>query len=287
MGFKIITADERIKEKRNIKGAIFGPHGVGKTSLLNTFPDPSKVLFLNLEAGDLSVQDWPGISININDWQQAKDLAVLTGSPDKSAIPVNGQPQSYGQEHYDFVASENPELIELLSGIDILFWDSISVASRLCFKWAEGQPESFSKQGQKDVRGTYGLIGREIVQWLTKIQHTSGKSVWVVGGLDKKVDDFNRNIWTLQIEGTQGGLKLPGIFDEIISMVELKNENGQPYRAFICQHLNEWGYPAKDRSGRLDAIEKPHLGELMTKISGPVAPVADRFNYEMPEKEEV
>ena len=154
MTFKIITADERIKEKRNIKGVIFGPHGIGKTSLLNTLPDPSKVLFLNLEAGDLSVQDWPGISINISTWEQARDMACLVGGPDPAAAPINGQAQVYGQEHYNFVAGQNPDLVELLKTLDIHFWDSISVASRLCFRWSEGQPESFSERtGKKGQPG--------------------------------------------------------------------------------------------------------------------------------------
>ena len=291
MGFKIISPEERMAEKRHIKGVILGSHGVGKTSLLNTFPDPSKVLFLNLEAGDLSVQDWPGVSININTWEQARDLACLTGGPDPAAMPVKGAPQIYGAEHYQYVQSENQGLAELLkNSIEILFWDSISVASRLCFRWAETQPDAFSeKTGKKDVRNVYGLIGRELVTWFTHIQHTPGKSVWIVGGLDAKLDDYNRPTFVPQIEGAQAALKLPGIFDEIISMVELKTEDGNPYRAFVTQLVNPWGYPAKDRSGRLDMVEQPHLGNLMAKISGPVKPIKERLNYVMPtikEKEE-
>jgi hypothetical protein len=38
------------------------------------------------------------------------------------------------------------------------------------------------------------------------------------------------------------------------------------YRAFICQQQNPWGYPAKDRSGRLELIEAPDLGAVMRKI---------------------
>ena len=53
-------------------------------------------------------------------------------------------------------------------------------------------------------------------------------------------------------------------------MVELKADDGSPYRAFVCQTLNPHGFPAKDRSGRLDMVEEPHLGRLMAKIrSGP------------------
>ena len=39
------------------------------------------------------------------------------------------------------------------------------------------------------------------------------------------------------------------------------------YRAFVCQTLNQWGYH-QDRSGQLEVVEEPHLGKLLTKISG-------------------
>ena len=51
-------------------------------------------------------------------------------------------------------------------------------------------------------------------------------------------------------------------------MAEVKTEDGTNRRAFICQTLNPFGFPAKDRSGRLDMVEEPHLGRLMAKIRG-------------------
>ena len=65
-------------------------------------------------------------------------------------------------------------------------------------------------------------------------------------------------------------------------MVQISPEDGEPYRAFVCQTLNPWGYPAKDRSGRLDMIERPHLGKLMDKISGPVKPAPERISTTIP-----
>ena len=35
----------------------------------------------------------------------------------------------------------------------------------------------------------------------------------------------------------------------------------------MCQTLNPWGYPAKDRSGRLDMVEEPHLGRLFASLA--------------------
>jgi hypothetical protein len=53
----------------------------------------------------------------------------------------------------------------------------------------------------------------------------------------------------------------------------------EPYRAFVCQTLNPYSYPAKDRSGRLDCIEEPHLGKLMDKIKRKARPTPQRLTY--------
>ena len=44
---------------------------------------------------------------------------------------------------------------------------------------------------------------------------------------------------------------------------------GAPTRAFVCTSPNAWGYPAKDRAGRLEQIEEPHLGKLIEKLTAP------------------
>jgi len=51
---KIIGADERLAQPRGAKILAAGPTGVGKTSLLRTLPDLSRVLFVDGEAGDLA-----------------------------------------------------------------------------------------------------------------------------------------------------------------------------------------------------------------------------------------
>jgi hypothetical protein len=64
-------------------------------------------------------------------------------------------------------------------------------------------------------------------------------------------------------------LELPGILDEVVTLAILKAEDDSPYRGFITRADNPYGYPSKDRSGRLDSIEEPHLGRLIQKCLGP------------------
>lgn len=116
---------------------------------------------------------------------------------------------------------------------------------------------------------------------MTQLQHIGSRNVWFVGLLDEKRDDFNRSYYEPQIEGSKTGLELPGIVDEVVTMTELKpeGENAQPYRAFICSRPNPWGYPAGDRSGKLDQVEAPHLGRLMDKIRDGRRPAAAGYTY--------
>jgi len=271
----IITADQRMAETRGIKGVIFGPSGIGKTTLLWTLT-ATTTLFMDLEAGDLAIEGLAIDAIRPRTWKECRDFAVFIGGPNPA---LRGE-QTYSQAHYDEVCGRFGDPA-VLGKYDTVFIDSITVAGRLCFQWCRGQSEAMSeKTGKPDVRGAYGLHGREMIAWLTHLQHTRGKNIWFVGILDQKLDDFNRKIFMPQIDGAKTGLELPGIVDQVITMIDVPDANGQPQRTFVCQTLNPFGYPAKDRSGRLEMLEVPHLGKLMDKIHGPLIPASRRLTYE-------
>lgn len=273
---KIITADERAAEKTTINGVIGGKSGIGKTSLLWTLPADS-TLFFDLEAGDLAVEGWQGDSIRPKTWAECRDFAVYIGGPNP-ALPSDA---AYSQAHYDDVMGRFGDPSQIAK-YETVFIDSITVAGRLCFTWASQQPESFNNQGKPDVRNAYGLHGREMLKWLTHLQHTRDKNIWFVGILDEKVDDYNRTVFSLQIEGSKTGLELPGIVDEVITMAEIPFDENTSARAFVCQTINPYGLPAKDRSGRLDVVEEPHLGKLMAKIAQPLKRGPERIDSSLP-----
>jgi hypothetical protein len=255
---KIIGADQRLSEKRGVKALIVGLTGVGKTSLLRTL-NPDRTLFIDVEAGDLSVQDVPADTIPISDWPAARDLACQIGGPDPSYPPT----ACYSQAHFEAVGA-----LEGLSKYDTIFVDSDTAISRLSFRWSEQQSEAYSERtGKKDVRAAYGLHGREMIAWHNQLQRARDKNIVFVAILEKIVDDFNKTEWQPQFEGAKTGRELPGIVDEIITMQWIDFGDGVPVRAFVCTSPNRWGFPAKDRSGRLEQIEKPHLGELIAKLT--------------------
>jgi hypothetical protein len=141
-------------------------------------------------------------------------------------------------------------------------------------RWAEGQPESFSERtGKKDVRGAYGLHAREMINLLHQFQHSRAKHVVFVGVLERVVDEFNRGEWQLQAEGAKVPRELPAIVDAVITYQFLDfGDEKSPTRGFVCTSPNSWKFPSKDRSGRLDQIEPPDLGRLLTKLTTATKP---------------
>ncbi|WCR54377.1 MAG: hypothetical protein PG981_001399 [Wolbachia endosymbiont of Ctenocephalides orientis wCori] len=140
---KLVSKSERLKMQTGTKIIVFGPYGIGKTSLLKTIDEPT--LCLDFEAGLLAVQDWEGDSISVRTWSEARDIACLIGGPN----PALRADQAYSQKHYEHLSSKHKELSDELSKYRCIFIDSITVASRLCFLLAKFQPDAFSERSGK------------------------------------------------------------------------------------------------------------------------------------------
>jgi hypothetical protein len=263
MSLPIISAQQRMAERKGVKLLMLGKSGIGKTTRLRDL-EPSTTLFIDIEAGDLSVASWPGDTIRPASWPECRDLFVYLAGPDRSLPPE----AAFSVAHYDHVVGQfgNPAQIDRYA---TFFVDSITQMSRLCFTWCKSQPGAISdRSGKPDLRAAYGLLGQEMVGALTHLQHARGKNVVFVAILDERLDDFNRRVFEPQIEGSKTGLQMPGIVDEVVTLAEIKAEDGSSYRAFVTHTLNPFGFPAKDRSGRLDLLEPPDLGALIAKCAG-------------------
>jgi AAA domain-containing protein len=272
MSLRIVTADQRLAEANGKTTlALFGPSGVGKTTLLKTLP-AAETLCLDLEAGLKSVQDWRGDSISIRSFDVAADIACLIGGFDPAA-PAEG---FFSDDHYRYLVNTYPDLAQRIAAKRIIFVDSITDLTRQAMAWAKTRPEAFSeKTGKADTRGAFGLLAREVIALLKHLQHAPGKTVIFVGILERIVDEFNREQWQPQMEGGKAGRELPGIVDQVISMSWFEPSGdgwrhepakGQ-VRRLVCRAGNPFGLPAKDRSGRLDVTEPANLGALLAKIN--------------------
>lgn len=274
MVVRIITADERLSQANDKTSfAIFGPPGVGKTSLLLTLP-PEQTVCLDLEAGLKAVQDWQGASIPLRSFTDFQDLVALIGGPEPAVDPASW----YSVQHYEHVRGvyASSGLEDFLRSRPIIFVDSITDLTRQAMTFAKQQPEAFSERsGKADMRGAYGLLGREVIRALRHLQHAAGKTVIFVGVLEKVTDDFSISSWQPQMEGKKAPRELIGIVDQVVSMHHFSRDaegncildEKAEERRFVCRSGNPFGLPAKDRSGRLDVTEAPNLGDLIAKIN--------------------
>ncbi len=267
MSLPIISAQQRMAERKGVKLVLLGKSGIGKTTQLKTLPEAS-TLFVDLEAGDLAVKDWRGDCVRPTTWPEFRDLVVFLAGPNPALPPE----APFSEAHYEHVVGQFGDVAQI-DRYATFFVDSITQMSRLCFTWCKSQPGAISdRSGKPDLRAAYGLLGQEMVGALTHLQHARGKNVVFVAILDERLDDYNRRVFEPQIEGSKTGLQMPGIVDEVVTLAEIKAEDGSAYRAFVTHTLNPYGFPAKDRSGRLDLLEPPDLGALIAKCAATAAP---------------
>ena len=106
----VLSAAERLAEPRGAKVAVLGRPGVGKTYLLRTVAPQTlnATLFVDIEAGDLSVADLPVASVRPQIWPDLRDVACVLSGPD----PAVAAGAAYSEAHYEKVMA-NEDLARL------------------------------------------------------------------------------------------------------------------------------------------------------------------------------
>ena len=172
MAFRIISADERLSAAENKTSfAIFGPPGIGKTTLLKSLASdrhrlPRPRSRHEVGAG-LAGRQHPGPQLH----RVPRSRVLIGGVGSRRSTEAPGTAQRYHAHSAEPAPRQRHRGVPRQRGRSSSS-NSITDLTRQAMAYASQQPEAFSERsGKPDVRGAYGLLGREVIQALKHLQH--------------------------------------------------------------------------------------------------------------------
>lgn len=121
------------------------------------------------------------------------------------------------------------------------------------------------KKLTKDPRKAYMEMGEQMTDMIRAFRDLP-KNVYMSAKQDKVKDDVTGGMYFgPSTPGQKTAASLPYFFDEVFALQTWKNAEGVVESALQTQRDSQ--YEAKDRSGKLDFIEKPNLSEIHDKIT--------------------
>jgi len=124
---------------------------------------------------------------------------------------------------------------------------------------------SAEKKESKDPRQAYGEMQDQVSSIIRNFRDIPGKHVYMTAKLEKAKDEQGRLLYYPSMPGNKSSQGLPYFFDEVLAFRVEKNENSVN-RMLLTESDGLW--TAKDRSGKLNTWEPPHLGNIINKIQG-------------------
>jgi phage nucleotide-binding protein len=219
-----------------LKILVFGPPGVGKTSLVKTITEPT--LIISAEAGLLVLA---GTNFDVID---------ITEDDEGTMLPPEKRIARLG-EAYEYANSE-----EARKKYKWIFVDSITEISQCMVAGLQVEfPEA------RDSLRLYGENAKRMRALLKAFRDLPAYHVVFTALPHVDKDDNGRRFTGVSMVGK--------ISDEIPAMVDLVfylHVDDEGKRVLITQPTDK--LIAKDRSGKLDAIEEANLGNIANKIKG-------------------
>lgn len=120
------------------------------------------------------------------------------------------------------------------------------------------------KRKHKDARQAYGELADDVSKLIRAFRDIPNKHVYFIGKGAKIEDENGISVYRPTMPGKNLLNGLPYHFDLVMALKIGKLEDGDEYRYLQTKAEMQW--IAKDRSGVLDAIEKPDLGAIFEKI---------------------
>lgn len=230
MAFEITTTRKAASET-GINVLVYGDAGAGKTTLCATCTeDHEKILIISCEGGLLALADY---DIPTTIVESVSDLYDIIGA------------LTHHEHPYEWVCL-----------------DSISEIAEVVL--------AKEKAVALDPRAAYGDLS-DIVSDLLRQFRDLPVNVVFTAKQDTKVIPGGKNapdraLHRPSMPGNALKSGIPYLFDEVLALRVERDEHGGTFRTLMTESDGDW--TAKDRSGRLDAWEEPHIGNIAAKIRG-------------------
>ena len=118
---------------------------------------------------------------------------------------------------------------------------------------------------EKDPRQAYGRLNSDMSSLIRLFRDLQGKHVYFSAKMTRIEDEFTGiSSFKPMMPGKTLVNDLPFFFDEVLALRIGSAEDGSTYR--YVQTESDMQYIAKDRSGKLDAMERPDLTFIFNKI---------------------
>lgn len=224
------TTTAELAQLHGVKCTVHARAGMGKTTLVHTLhehPTTGPALMLSCESGALSLGHVAIPAINIH------SLAEM-------------------DEAYNFIA-----LSQHAAGFKSIALDSISEIAEVCL----GAEKALTKDGRR----AYGEMADKMAGLIRKFRDLPGRHVYFSAKQGYVKDEITGiSKYGPDMPGQRLVQEMPYFFDEVFSLEIGRTQDGKNFRYLRTQ--TDIQFECKDRSGKLDPFEEPHLGKVIDKI---------------------
>lgn len=223
----------KTKTSSRITALIYGPSGIGKTTLAKTLP--GKTLIISAESGLLSLS---GMDIDYVDICEGKGSTQLK--------------LEHLRDILKHLSSEKTEY-------ENIFIDSLTEIAQIMVQFQQTlYPD------KKDSMNLWGAYNTQIRAFIKHVRDLSPYNI-ILTALEKvDKDEIGRRYKIPEMNGAVAA-QIAQFFDEVLYYTEIENEK-EKKRVLITSSSSN--FIAKDRSGKLNQYEIPDFGIIFNKIKG-------------------